>query len=89
MSQTVGGEAGGAERLVVLWFTDVEGSTRHWDQYPQHMAGALRRLDVAVENAVLPLGGEIVRSRGEGDSHLSCLGDRRRRFEPPRCCSAR
>jgi class 3 adenylate cyclase len=71
MNQPVGGEGGaGAERLVVLWFTDVEGSTRRWDQYPQHMAGALRCLDVTVENAVLPLGGEIVRSRGEGDSHF-------------------
>ena len=53
MSQAVGGGAGaGAERMVVLWFTDVKGSTRRWDQYPQHMAGALRCLDVTVENAV-------------------------------------
>lgn len=58
------------EGLVVLLFTDVEGSTRRWDQQPQHMDGALRCLDGLVENAVSPFGGEIVRSRGEGDSHF-------------------
>jgi class 3 adenylate cyclase len=71
MSQTLGtGEGAVAEGLIVLLLTDVEGSTRRWDQQPQHMDDALRSLDVAVENAMLPFGGEIVRSRGEGDSHF-------------------
>lgn len=69
-----GGEGAGVERLVVLWFTDVEGSTRHWDEHRPNMPGALRVLDAAVENAVLPLGGEIVKSRGEGDSHFVVFG---------------
>jgi class 3 adenylate cyclase len=71
MSRAVGEETqAAAERLIVLLLTDVERSTHHWDQYPQHMPDALRCLDVAVENAVLPLGAEIVKSRGEGDSHF-------------------
>jgi hypothetical protein len=64
MSQAIdGGAAAGVDRLVVLLFTDVESSTRHWDQHPQHMPGALRLLDAMVENAVSPLGGEIVSRR--------------------------
>jgi class 3 adenylate cyclase len=75
MSQAIdGGAAAGVDRLVVLLFTDVESSTRHWDQHRQHMPGALRLLDAMVENAVSPLGGEIVKSRGEGDSHFVVFG---------------
>jgi class 3 adenylate cyclase len=59
-----------ADELRVLFLTDVEGSTRHWQRDPEHMPGALDILDRAVDDAVLPFGGEVVRSRGEGDSHF-------------------
>jgi class 3 adenylate cyclase len=58
------------DELRVLFLTDVEGSTRHWQREPEHMPGALDVLDRAVDDAVLPFDGEIVRSRGEGDSHF-------------------
>jgi class 3 adenylate cyclase len=56
--------------LLALCLTDVEGSTRHWRQSPADMSEALFTLDDAVERAVAPHGGEVVKSRGEGDSHF-------------------
>ena len=52
---------GDAEQLLVLLLTDVEGSTQHWLRVPRRMPAALDVLDVAVEGAVLPFGGEIVK----------------------------
>jgi class 3 adenylate cyclase len=56
--------------LLALCLTDVEGSTRHWRQSATDMSEALFALDDAVERAVSPHGGEVVKSRGEGDSHF-------------------
>src|SRR5262245_59033928 len=64
------GPDGDRELLRVLFLTDVEGSTQHWQRDPTRMSAALDVLDRAVESAVLEDGGEIVRSRGEGDSHF-------------------
>lgn len=58
------------ERLLAIFLTDVEGSTEHWQRHRQRMTEALDVLDRAVELAVSEGGGEIVRSRGEGDSHF-------------------
>jgi len=58
------------ELLRVLFLTDVEGSTGHWQRDPTRMSAAMDVLDRAVESAVSGDGGEIVRSRGEGDSHF-------------------
>lgn len=58
------------DEVRALFLTDVEGSTRHWQREPEHMPAALDILDRAVDDAVLPFGGEVVRSRGEGDSHF-------------------
>ena len=57
------------ERLQAILLTDVEGSTRQWRE-PRRMPLSLDVLDGAVERAVADHGGEIVRSRGEGDSHF-------------------
>jgi class 3 adenylate cyclase len=59
-----------SEQLVVLMMTDVEGSSQHWLRNPQLMPAALDLLDLCVEQAVSPFGGEVVKSRGEGDSHF-------------------
>ncbi len=64
------GPDGDRELLRVLFLTDVEGSTGHWQRDPTRMSAALDVLDQAVESAVVEDGGEIVRSRGEGDSHF-------------------
>jgi class 3 adenylate cyclase len=61
---------GGAEQILVLLLTDVESSTQHWMRDPERMPAALDVLDVAVERSMSKFGGEIVRVRGEGDSHF-------------------
>jgi class 3 adenylate cyclase len=69
-SEGVIGSDGDRELLRVLFLTDVEGSTRQWQRDPTGMSSALDVLDRVVESAVVSDGGEIVRSRGEGDSHF-------------------
>jgi class 3 adenylate cyclase len=61
------------ERLLVIFLTDVEGSTRHWQHDSERMTAALDVLDSAVETAVSG-DGRIVRTRGEGDSHFVVFG---------------
>ncbi|MEJ2600893.1 MAG: tetratricopeptide repeat protein [Anaerolineales bacterium] len=51
-------------------FTDIEGSTRLWEQYPEQMRIAMMRHDVLIESAVEKEGGMVVRPRGEGDSRF-------------------
>ena len=52
-------------------FTDVEGSTRLWEQYPDQMRGVMIRHDDLIESSVANYGGFIVRPRGEGDSRFA------------------
>ena len=61
---------GHRERLAAPLLTDVERSTEHWHRDPQRMAAAMDLVDMAVERSVAPGDGDIVRSRGEGDSHF-------------------
>ena len=37
---------------VTFLFTDIEGSTRLWEQHPQAMAGALARHDAIMRQAI-------------------------------------
>jgi predicted ATPase/class 3 adenylate cyclase len=55
---------------VTLLFTDVEGSTRLWEQQPEDMRAALSRHDALIEDQVNRHGGVLVRPRGEGDSRF-------------------
>src|SRR5512141_2704085 len=52
-------------------FTDIEGSTRLWEQYPEHIRAVMARHDSLVEAAVLRQTGKLVRPRGEGDSRFA------------------
>src|SRR5205823_13057518 len=52
-------------------FTDVEGSTRLWEQYPEGMRVALARHDALIEGHVDAHDGVLVRPRGEGDSRFA------------------
>jgi len=52
-------------------FTDIEGSTLLWEQYPEQMRGAMRRHDTLIESAVRQQAGLVVRPRGEGDSRFA------------------
>jgi predicted ATPase/class 3 adenylate cyclase/Tfp pilus assembly protein PilF len=52
-------------------FTDIEGSTRLWDRFPDEMRAALRRHDNLIETCVAEHAGVLVRPRGEGDSRFA------------------
>ncbi len=47
-------------------FTDVEGSTRLWEQYPDAMRSALARHDAILRAEIHGADGEIVKSTGDG-----------------------
>lgn len=57
--------------VVTFIFTDVEGSTRLWEQHSDAMRDAMRRHDELIEAAVASNGGVVVRPRGEGDSRFA------------------
>ena len=60
---------------ITFLFTDVQGSTRLWEEHPQEMRAALARHDALIESLVRANRGEVVRPRGEGDSRF-CVFDR-------------
>ncbi len=51
---------------VTFLFTDIEASTRLWEQYPEAMKDTLARHDEIVRVAINRHGGQIVKSRGDG-----------------------
>jgi predicted ATPase/class 3 adenylate cyclase len=56
---------------VTFLLTDVEGSTRLWEQHPTAMWVAAARHDTIVEELVAHHHGVLVRPRGEGDSRFA------------------
>ncbi|MDQ4078663.1 MAG: NB-ARC domain-containing protein, partial [Chloroflexota bacterium] len=55
---------------VTFCFMDVAGSTTLWEQHPEGMRTAMQRHDVLVEGVVAAHDGQVVKPRGEGDSHF-------------------
>ena len=53
---------------VAFLFTDMEGSTRAWEAYPDETSAALQRHDELVEKAIKTHNGAVILERGEGDS---------------------
>ena len=51
---------------VTFLFTDVEGSTRLWEEHPVAMQGALARHDEIVRSSVERRGGYVVKTTGDG-----------------------
>ena len=51
---------------VTFIFTDLEGSTRLWEQHPQTMQTALARHDEILRDAVESGGGRVVKTTGDG-----------------------
>jgi predicted ATPase/class 3 adenylate cyclase len=47
-------------------FTDIEGSTRLWDQHPDEMRAALEAHDALLQNAVEAQGGYVFATGGDG-----------------------
>ncbi len=56
---------------VTFLLTDLEASTRLWEQAPDQMRAALARHDLLIEDAVARWSGVVVRPRGEGDSRFA------------------
>jgi predicted ATPase/class 3 adenylate cyclase/uncharacterized protein HemY len=57
--------------VLTFLLTDIEGSTRLWEGYPEQMRTAMVRHDALIETAVTQLGGRVVKPRGEGDSRFA------------------
>jgi len=51
---------------VTFLFTDLEGSTRLWDEHPDAMKSALARHDELLRAAVESHGGHVVKTTGDG-----------------------
>jgi predicted ATPase/class 3 adenylate cyclase len=51
---------------VTFLFTDLEGSTRLWEQEPDAMDAALARHDALVRGAIQSTGGQVVKGAGDG-----------------------
>jgi len=51
---------------VTFLFTDLEVSTRLWEQEPESMRAALARHDVILRDAIAASGGHVVKGRGDG-----------------------
>ena len=51
---------------VTFLFTDLEGSTRLWEQHPEAMRPALARHDAILRDAVVEHDGHVVKSTGDG-----------------------
>src|SRR5262245_36680458 len=47
-------------------FTDIEGSTRLWEEHGQAMKGALERHDAILRDAVVGSNGQVVKTTGDG-----------------------
>jgi class 3 adenylate cyclase len=58
------------EGIVTFLFTDVEGSTKLWEEAPDSMMEAIRQHDEVIEQAAASHNGIPVRPRGEGDSRF-------------------
>src|SRR5213593_4436040 len=57
---------GEATGTLAFLFTDLAGSTRLWERFPQAMGDALKRHDDIVATAVQASGGRVVKSMGDG-----------------------
>ena len=55
-----------ASGTLIFLFTDLEGSTRLWEQFPQAMKAALERHDRILQAAVAAWNGQVVKTTGDG-----------------------
>jgi class 3 adenylate cyclase len=51
---------------VTFLFSDLEGSTRLWEEQPEAMPAALARHDEILRDAVEAAGGWVVKTTGDG-----------------------
>jgi predicted ATPase/class 3 adenylate cyclase len=81
-----------ASRTLTFLFTDLEGSTRLWERFPQAMKRALERHDSILRTAVTAAGGRVVKTTGDGlmavfgsatEAVRACLAAQRGLVEEP------
>jgi predicted ATPase/class 3 adenylate cyclase len=53
-------------RMLTFLFTDIEASTRLWEENPDEMARALARHDAILNGAVEEAGGRVIKTTGDG-----------------------
>ena len=51
---------------ITFLFSDIEGSSRLWEQYPQAMPAALARHDAILSQAIVGHGGVVFKTVGDG-----------------------
>ncbi len=56
-------------------FTDIEGSTRRWEQHPEAMEVALARHDELVETAIAARSGAVFKHMGDGTASVFAAAD--------------
>jgi predicted ATPase/class 3 adenylate cyclase len=61
--------------VVTFLMTDVEGSTRMWEERPDVASVVVARHEALIGAAVGDLGGKLVKSKGEGDSTFSVFAE--------------
>jgi predicted ATPase/class 3 adenylate cyclase len=61
---------------VTFLFTDLEGSTRLWEQHPEAMKAALARHDEILRDAIAAHGGHVVKMTGDGVHAAFATADR-------------
>src|SRR6478672_2561257 len=60
---------------VTFLMTDVEGSTRMWEQHSDIAGSMIERHDTLINAAVVESRGVLIKSKGEGDSTFSVFAD--------------
>jgi len=58
------------EGVLTFLLTDIEGSTRLWEDAPDTMMEAIQQHDSTIDEAIEAFGGVNVKPRGEGDSRF-------------------
>ncbi|HSR20399.1 MAG TPA: adenylate/guanylate cyclase domain-containing protein [Anaerolineales bacterium] len=58
--------ASDSSKSLTFLFTDLEGSTKLWEAFPERMQGALARHDAILRRAVEGNGGRVIKSTGDG-----------------------
>jgi predicted ATPase/class 3 adenylate cyclase len=67
----VKGALHGERATVTFLLTDIAGSTVLWERHPDRMGSVVARHDELIAEAVQARSGQLVKSRGEGDSTFS------------------
>ncbi len=66
---------GGGIETTTFLLTDIEGSTRQWERDADAMADLLAEHDRLIAQAVVAAGGQLIKTKGEGDSTFSVFPD--------------